>query len=325
MSGRAGRRGLDARGVVIMMIDEKMEPEAAKNMVKGESDRMNSAFHLSYNMVLNLLRVEGFSPEYMLEKCFYTFQNDAHIPQYEQGNNKNLVYIDSSKKMFANLFSFCIELMKLEAEKNAIVIPKEEEIASYYELRKQIESYSRDVQAVISHPQYCLQFIQPGRFVHIKHNDIDFGWAVVLNFHRVKSRGVEDEAIPAKYIVDVLLHCSKSSVPAKDAEGNTVGLFPPVDGEKGHLVVVPVLLNTVQALSHVRLVLPKEVRSSDARKSILASMLEVRKRFKNEIPLLDPIENMNIRDPGFQKVVMVCYFVRKPCTNHTHIIFFSIC
>lgn len=33
MSGRAGRRGLDERGVVIMMVDQELDPDVAKGMI----------------------------------------------------------------------------------------------------------------------------------------------------------------------------------------------------------------------------------------------------------------------------------------------------
>ncbi|KAG1054751.1 hypothetical protein G6F43_003251 [Rhizopus delemar] len=293
MSGRAGRRGLDERGVVIMMIDEKMEPAVAKGMVKGESDRMNSAFHLSYNMILNLLRVEGVSPEYMLEKCFYTFQSDSNIPQFEK------------------------QLKQLEEEKNSIIIKDEEEISGYYELRKQIDTFTQDVHDVMIHPTYALPFMQPGRLVRVEHDKMDFGWGVILNHQKVfgKKRASDGER-EVNYVVDVLLNCSQDSSLAKDAAGQPTGVRPATNDDNRNLLVIPVSLRAIQSISHIRLVLPKDLRSSDARKTVYKSILEVKKRFQGNIPLLDPINNMGIKDPSFQKLVSKILNLEKKVMEH---------
>ena len=62
MSGRAGRRGKDDKGIVLQVLDEKMEPAVAKGILYGEADRLDSSYHVTYNMLLNLLRVEGADP-----------------------------------------------------------------------------------------------------------------------------------------------------------------------------------------------------------------------------------------------------------------------
>ena len=38
MSGRAGRRGIDTFGLVIMLIDESIEAETVKGIVFGDAD-----------------------------------------------------------------------------------------------------------------------------------------------------------------------------------------------------------------------------------------------------------------------------------------------
>ncbi|XP_031433324.1 exosome RNA helicase MTR4-like [Clupea harengus] len=160
MSGRAGRRGMDERGIVIFMVDEKMSPAVGKQLLKGSADPLNSAFHLTYNMVLNLLRVEEINPEYMLEKSFYQFQHYRAVPGVVE------------------------KMKKLEEQYNAIEIPNEESVVTYYKIRQQLAKLAKEIEEFVRKPKYCLPFLQPGRLVKVKNEEADYGWGVVVNFSK---------------------------------------------------------------------------------------------------------------------------------------------
>ncbi|MCJ1260882.1 ATP-dependent RNA helicase mtr4 [Lobaria immixta] len=283
MSGRAGRRGLDERGIVIMMIDEKMEPTVAKGIVRGEQDKLNSAFYLGYNMILNLMRVEGISPEFMLERCFFQFQNTASVSGLEK------------------------ELHDLETQRASIEIADEGTIREYYELRQQLTTYTKDVRDVISHPNYCLQFMQAGRLVRIKHKDFDFGWGAVIGYTEVKhskEQNIEEITPQESYLIDVLLQVADSSTTGSKAfHALPLGIRPAVEGEKVKMEIVPVLLSCVESIGHIRIFLPSDLKNTESRNTVRKSLEEVKRRFPDGIAVLDPIENMGITDSSFKKLL----------------------
>ncbi|XWS11555.1 hypothetical protein CRYUN_Cryun37aG0008300 [Craigia yunnanensis] len=285
MSGRAGRRGIDARGICILMVDERMEPSTAKMMLKGNADSLNSAFHLSYNMLLNQLRCEDADPESMLRNSFYQFQADHAIPDLEK------------------------QVKALEEERDSMIIEEEDSLKKYYNLIKQYKSLKNDVRDIVFSPKYCLPYMKSGRPICIQFIDDNKSssfsiedcvtWGVLVDFHRVKSV-MEDDASrrpeDATYALDILTRCAVS----KDGVGKKQIKIVPFK-QPGEPLVVSVPLSQVTSLSSARLNMPKDLLPLEARENALKKLSEFISRYANGMPL-DP-EEMNIQSNSYKKAV----------------------
>lgn len=74
MAGRAGRRGLDTVGTVILAAWDNFPQELElRQLLSGQATKLQSQFRLTYGMILNLMRVEDLRVEDMLARSFAEF------------------------------------------------------------------------------------------------------------------------------------------------------------------------------------------------------------------------------------------------------------
>ncbi|CAM9199818.1 unnamed protein product [Ectocarpus sp. 4 AP-2014] len=301
MSGRAGRRGKDDRGIVIQMLDEKMDPQVAKGMLYGEADALNSSYHISYNMLLNMLRVEDADPDFLVKSSFNQFQQEASAPALEEEASD----LDSEKKVLA------------------AGLNDEERTSEYFLVRQQLERTRAEVCRVIQRPENCLPYIQAGRLVRIRgwparHGDQDnkpdgreanghqaelspddqpdWGWGATVDLNKKASSKAGD---PAKYEVGVLVKCK----PEGSARRGGQHIYPPTPMEDGEMRVVHFTLDSISELSSIRLMMPNDLRAAEARAAVAENMKEAFRRLEGKVPKLEPIADMRIQDSSLEKLL----------------------
>lgn len=278
MSGRAGRRGKDERGICIIMVDEQMEMNTLKDMVLGKPAPLVSTFRLSYYSILNLMsRAEGqMTAEHVIRNSFHQFQYEKALP-------------DIGKKV-----------SKLEQEAALLDASGEAEVAEYHKLKLELAQLEKKLMSEITRPERVLYYLDPGRLIKVREGSTDWGWGVVVNVVKRTPAGLG--ALPARgggYIVDTLLHCS----PGSSENGVRPKPCPPCPGEKGEMHVVPVQLPLISALSKIKVSIPADLRPPEARQSLLLAVQELGTRFPQDLPKLNPVTDMKIEDQEIVELV----------------------
>ncbi|CAH8867907.1 unnamed protein product [Trichobilharzia szidati] len=310
MSGRAGRRGKDVSGTVILMVDESLSSEVAHRIMMGPAPPLNSAFHITYNMLLNLLRVEEINPEFMMEKSFCQFQNYASLPEISQ------------------------ELTELRTMYESMAVEDEESVESYHQIKSCLNDLVSQQWQYIRRPQYIVPFLQPGRLVKVTVDSVSYGWGVAINLK--KRQCIDRSSRPDSfYILDCLLCCGSKqeksdpistkpeeglnsqtanasvndgSNSEKPGDGNTdtSGMAPgsssSADIQSTSPEIIPIKLDCIVGISAIRLVLPNDLRLKQAKQEVYGSIKNVEALMNGKLPMLDPVKDMNITDPKFTEI-----------------------
>jgi ATP-dependent RNA helicase DOB1 len=297
MSGRAGRRGIDDKGLTILMMNKKLDPDVCRGMLMGKADSLYSMFHLSYNMLVNLLRVEGVEPEYIIKRSFHQFQCESSVP--------------AMKEKLKELHEKFISPEMNQNEENENIL---REILAY---KIQIEKYKEDISKIIAKPENLVPFLAPGRLLKIR----NWGWGAVVNFSKktleMVTKNAKDRAIlnsfnnekdfknesgqvdknVEMYFVDVILYC-------KNTLDNSSKILPGNLSQKdGIYGVVPCVMFSVENISPYKINLPHDLTEKNSLKTVESYMIELFKRFKNKIPEMCPLTQLMIKDENLKEKI----------------------
>ncbi|WRT70395.1 uncharacterized protein IL334_007393 [Kwoniella shivajii] len=161
MAGRAGRRGLDTTGTVILLSGDELPSVTELNeMMLGTPNRLSSQFRLTYNMILNLLRVEALRVEEMIKRSFSENATQKMAPEQQR-------QIAHAEKELARLPSVNCDICKTD-------------IDAFYQLSSEVVRVNQSLFKQASYAQNATKIFVPGRVVILRNGHLPGNLAVLL-------------------------------------------------------------------------------------------------------------------------------------------------
>lgn len=161
MAGRAGRRGLDPTGTVILLCKGRV-PEMVDlhRMMMGKPSQLQSQFRLTYTMILNLLRVDALRVEDMMKRSFSEFPSRKDSKAHEQA--------------LAELTK------KLEALKEPDMTDQLADLPEYYRWAEELTEIRSLIQRRVVESVNGLKSLATGRVVVVQNQEYHNALGVIL-------------------------------------------------------------------------------------------------------------------------------------------------
>jgi ATP-dependent RNA helicase DOB1 len=335
--------GKDDRGIVIQMLEEKMDPDACKDMIYGASDPLFSSYHVSYNMVLNMLRVEDADPENLLRSSFHQYQQECEAPALENRANElqreaSLIQVGSSQK-------------------------DEENVSAYQSLLTSLNQIRGQIRETMMSPGYCKPYFNSGRLFFVQFEEETWGWGVLVDYRKYDSSLIKphlsvgfghnspsltaggavvvsgSSSDSSEFILSILLQVIKvdatvepsskrqSDVPVPTSVISPLPSSSAFDDEHKaastpgagavSIELVQVSLSAIKHISQIKLEVPRDLVKETVRKNLFRSLREIRRRFRaqlsdttselvlvpDNLPVLNPVTDMGIDTQAFSTLL----------------------
>ena len=283
MSGRAGRRGIDAQGNVVLMLQRWLSAADGAQLLSSRYPPLRSQFALRYSSLLRLSRTEGAAPSTVIGRTL------AHW-QWQQERGARAAEVQRIQAELAVLEQAG------EAEK-----PQHWQAAEYLRLRTTLQRLAANFDRRVR--RAARPWLQPGRVVKVRGR----GWGVLVSARVAgdanaaaaseAAGATRDDAACLLAESSTLLHILLTLDPT-DSDERERGIAS--TGDTGRAAapmhVLAVSLADVQHLSALRLWMPRDLQGPNARASVALALSGAVDEFAGELPRLDPIEHMGLQD-----------------------------